>query len=214
MKKSELLDWLQEEYRHWEALLEEIGTAHMDKPGVNGDWSIKDMVAHLYYGWQPRLIARTYQATQRGEPEPPPPWPAHLQTDDEINAWIYKSTHRRSVREVLDESQQVFQHLMAVVEGLPEDVRIELLHENKEIFISYGWAINASLLVNSFIISMMTMSQIAPGWRALRNNQRLSLKRKIWIEPTPFLRRFMLCQRFNIGMEFIHRLDQDIGVVD
>ena len=133
MKKSELLDWLQEEYRQWEALLEEIGTVRMDQPGVNGDWSIKDMVAHLYYGWQPRLITRI-QAAHRGEPEPPPPWPAHLQTDDEINAWIYESTHGRSVSEVLDESQQVFQQLMTVVEGLPEDVRIEVLHENERDF--------------------------------------------------------------------------------
>ena len=133
MNKSELLDWLQEEYRQWEALLEEIGTARMDQPGVNGDGSFKDMVAHLYYGWQPRLITRI-QAAQRGEPEPPPPWPAHLQTDDEINAWIYESTHGHSVREILDESQQVFQQLMAVVEGLPEDVRIEILHENDRDF--------------------------------------------------------------------------------
>ena len=133
MNKSELLDWLQEEYRQWEALLEEIGTARMDQPGVNGDWSFKDMVAHLYYGWQPRLIARI-QAAQRGEPEPPPPWPAHLQTDDEINAWIYESTHGHSVREILDESQQVFQQLVAIVEGLPEDVRIEVLHENERDF--------------------------------------------------------------------------------
>ena len=133
MNKSELLDWLQEEYRQWEALLEEIGTARMDQPGVNGDWSFKDMVAHLYYGWQPRLIARI-QAAQRGESEPPPPWPAHLQTDDEINAWIYESTHGHSVREILDESQQVFQQLVAVVEGLHEDVRIEVLHENERDF--------------------------------------------------------------------------------
>lgn len=204
MNKSELLDWLQEEYRQWEALLEEIGAARMDQPGVNGDWSFKDMVAHLYYGWQPRLIARI-QAAQRGESEPPPPWPAHLQTDDEINAWIYESTHGHSVREVLDESQQVFQQLMAVVEGLPEDVRIEIRTRTIGIFISYGWAINASLLVNSFIISMTTMSQTyVPGWRVLRNNKRLRLKREIWIESTPFLCRFMFCQRFNIGMELVH----------
>lgn len=124
MKKSELLNWLQEEYQQWEALLDEIGTARMDQPGVNGDWSMKDMVAHLYYGWQPRLIARI-QAAQRDEPEPPPPWPAHLQTDDEINAWIYESNRGRSVREVLDESHQVFQQLLAVIEGLPDDTRID-----------------------------------------------------------------------------------------
>jgi hypothetical protein len=31
----------------------------------------------------------------------------------------------RSVREVLDKSRQVFQQLLAVIEGLPDEVRIE-----------------------------------------------------------------------------------------
>jgi len=125
MKKSELLDRLQEEYRQWEALLEQIGPTRMDQPGVNGDWSMKDIAAHLT-GWQPRLIARI-QAAQRNEPEPPPPWPAHLESEDDINAWIYESNRGRSVREVLDESHHVFQQLLAVIEGLPDDVRVEMI---------------------------------------------------------------------------------------
>ena len=123
MNKSELLNWLQEKYQQWEVLLEEIGPARMDQPGVNGDWSMKDIVSHLTC-WNRWLVARL-QAAGRGEPEPPPPWPAHLQTDDEINAWIYESNLGRSVRDVLDETQQVHQQLLEVIEGLRDDVRIE-----------------------------------------------------------------------------------------
>ena len=123
MKKSELLDWLQEEFQRWEAFLDQISPARMDQPGVNGDWSMKDIVAHLT-GWNRWLVARL-QAAQRREPEPPPHWPVHLQTEDEINAWIYESNHGRPVREVLGESHQVFQQLLAVIEGLPDEVRIE-----------------------------------------------------------------------------------------
>jgi len=123
MKKSELMHWLQEEYQRWEAFLDQIGTARMDQPGVNGDWSMKDVVAHLT-GWNRWLVARL-QAAGRGEPEPAPPWPAQLRTDDEINAWIYESNRGRALREVLDESHQVFQELLAVIEGLPDEVRIE-----------------------------------------------------------------------------------------
>jgi hypothetical protein len=133
MKKSELLNWLREEYQQWEAFLDQIGPALLEQPGVNGDWSMKDMVSHLYVGWQPRLIARI-QAAQRGEPEPAPPWPAHLKSDDEINAWIYEVSHERSLREVLDESRQVFQQLLAVVEGLPEDVQIEQVHQGGKVY--------------------------------------------------------------------------------
>ena len=89
MKKSELLNWLQEEYQQWEAFLDQIGPARMDQPGVNDDWSMKDIVAHLT-GWNRWLVVRL-QAAQRSEPEPPPPWPAYLQTEDEINAWNYES---------------------------------------------------------------------------------------------------------------------------
>jgi hypothetical protein len=132
MKKSELLDWLQEEYRQWEALLDEVGPACMEQPGVNGDWSLKDIVAHLT-AWNRRLASHL-QAAQRREPEPPPPWPAHLQGDDDINAWIYESNRARSVRELLDETQQVFQQILAFVEGLPEDVRIEQVHEGERVY--------------------------------------------------------------------------------
>ena len=123
MKKSELLHWLQEENRQWEALLDQIGPARMDQPGVNGDWSMKDIVAHLT-GWNRWLVARL-QAAGHSEPEPPPPWPAQLQTEVEINAWIYESNRGRPAREVLDESQQVFQQLLAVIEDLPDEIRID-----------------------------------------------------------------------------------------
>jgi hypothetical protein len=132
VNKSELLNWLQEEYQQWEAFLDQISPACMEQPGVNGDWSMKDIVAHLT-GWQAGQVTRV-QAAARGEPEPPPPWPAHLQTDDEVNAWIYESKHGRSLREVMHESRQVFQQLFAIIEGLPEDVRIEVLHEGERVF--------------------------------------------------------------------------------
>jgi hypothetical protein len=132
MNKSELVNWLQKEVREWEALLDQIGPMRMEQSGVNGDWSMKDVVAHLT-GWNRGLVARL-QAAARGEPEPPPPWPAHLQTDDEINAWIYESYRGRSLREVLEETHQVFQQLLTAVEGLPEDVRIEQVHRPGRVY--------------------------------------------------------------------------------
>jgi hypothetical protein len=123
MEKSKLLIRLRERYLQWEALLDEISPARMEQPGVNGEWSMKDLVAHLT-GWHRRQLA-TLRAAQRSEPEPVPHWPAHLQTEDEINSWIYGSNHGHSVQEVLDEMQQIFQELFAVIEDLPDDVRIE-----------------------------------------------------------------------------------------
>lgn len=123
MTKSELLQWLQKENQQWTALLDQIGPARMEQPGVNGEWSMKDIIAHLT-GWNIALVARLKAALQ-GQPEPPPPWPPSLQADDEINAWIYQSNRRRPLSEILDEMHQNYTQLLAAVETLPDDVRIE-----------------------------------------------------------------------------------------
>lgn len=118
MTKAKLLADLHHEQEQWEALLNQIGEARMDQPDVAGGWSIKDIVAHLT-GWRQRTVARL-QAAQHGEDDFAVPWPAHLQTDDEINAWLYEANRNRSVHEVLDDSRQVFQQLVAVIEAFPE----------------------------------------------------------------------------------------------
>ena len=118
MSKQALLAALQAENQHWIALLSQIGEAHMADPGVAGDWSLKDIIAHLT-GWRKRTVVRL-QAAQRGDPEPPPPWPVHLQTDDEINAWIYERNRHLSVQEVLADSAETFQQLVRAIAELPE----------------------------------------------------------------------------------------------
>jgi len=132
MNKSEILNWLQEEYQQWEALLERVDLPRMNQTGVNSQWSFKDLVAHLT-GWNRRLVANL-QAIQRNEPEPPPPWPVHLQTDDEINAWIYETNRERSVHQILDESDQVFQRLLTLIKELPEDIKIETVYQGERVY--------------------------------------------------------------------------------
>ncbi len=126
MNQPELLSWLRQEQQQWEALLERIGPARMEQPGVNGDWSMKDIVVHLT-GWQRKLNAEL-EAARRGDPKPPPPWPAQLQTEDEINGWIYASSEGRPASEVVDESHLVLQQIIAFIEQLPDDVRLEQVH--------------------------------------------------------------------------------------
>ena len=132
MNKSEFIIWLQEEHQKWEALIERIGPTHMDQVGVNGQWSFKDLIAHLIPDGL-RCIANL-QSVQRNEPEPPPPWPDHLQNDDEINAWIYQTNCERSVRQILDESQKMFQQLFTVVKELPDDVKIDTVPQGERTY--------------------------------------------------------------------------------
>jgi hypothetical protein len=47
MNKLDLLKWLTEVQQKWEFLLAAIGEMRMAQPDVNGDWSKRDIVAHL-----------------------------------------------------------------------------------------------------------------------------------------------------------------------
>lgn len=116
--KARLLSDLRNEQAGWEELLDEIGEERMIQPGVAGEWSVKDIIAHLT-GWRRRSVGR-FQAALRHEPTPPTPWPAHLETDDEINAWIYAASRDFSVSEVLRESREVFQQLVETLDAFPE----------------------------------------------------------------------------------------------
>jgi hypothetical protein len=125
MDKAQLLRWLGEEQQRWELLLAAIGETRMDQPGVNGDWSMRSVIAHLT-GWQRWLVTRL-QAASEGQAAPAPPWPASETSDDAINAWIDETYRTRTVREVLDDVSTVHARLLTIVESLPDDTRMELL---------------------------------------------------------------------------------------
>jgi hypothetical protein len=118
MTKAELIEDLRGEYKEWTDLLGQIGEERMDETGLTEQWSVKDVVAHLT-GWRWRTVGR-FAAASRGEAEPPMHWPSNLKTNDEINAWIYDQNHSRPVKDVLADSQAVFEALVAALEAFPE----------------------------------------------------------------------------------------------
>ncbi len=125
MNKLELLQWFTEEQQKWELLLAAIGQKRMDQSGLNGEWPMRDLVAHLT-GWQRWLVARL-KAARDGQPEPPPPWPAELKTEDDINAWIYETNRKNDVRQVLEDAHQVYEQMRAAIQDLPDDAQIKTI---------------------------------------------------------------------------------------
>ncbi|HET9922474.1 MAG TPA: ClbS/DfsB family four-helix bundle protein [Ktedonobacteraceae bacterium] len=129
MSRSQLISELRDEQAAWEALLRSIGQEHMTEPGVGGEWSIKDIVAHLT-GWRKRTVGR-FQAALQHQPEPATPWPSHLHTDDEINAWIAASNRDRPLSDILQEDRAVFEQLVDALNAFPE---AELMNLRR-----FGW---------------------------------------------------------------------------
>ena len=79
--KTDLIDRLQRERAFWEALLRVVSEADMLLPGVVGDWTFKDVVAHLT-GWRKRTIARIANPGQGRDPRPAE-WPVDLDDLDD-----------------------------------------------------------------------------------------------------------------------------------
>lgn len=74
MTKAELIAAIAQGCSEWDALISSIPRERMTEPGVNGEWSIKDIVAHVaWYEWWTAEFIRT-----RDWPELPP----HLDSPD------------------------------------------------------------------------------------------------------------------------------------
>ena len=131
MNKAEYIDWLQHSHADFRATLDQVPADRWEEAGVAGSWSMKDVLAHLT-GWNRKLVAEL-DAEQRGAPAPAMPWSAELESDDEINAWFYEHNHSRQLNELLEEEQQVFDELVAIIGRFPDDILIEtVVHEGRD----------------------------------------------------------------------------------
>jgi hypothetical protein len=119
--KSALLDWARRERAGWELLLAEVGAARMGEPGPMGEWSFKDLLAHLT-AWQRHAQAPLDEAL-RGE-RPAPPWPAGLDPESDqgaINRAVFERTRDLPVAEVIREGRRAWDRLEDGIATLPEE---------------------------------------------------------------------------------------------
>lgn len=116
-QKTDLLTAIQEQRAALEELLAELTQAEMVLPGVEGEWSVKDILAHLA-AWQEYTLYRLEAALAGRFPEKPP-----LQGWEEIHAQNqqYFETYRSlSLGEVLYAFRSTYARMVAKVEALDE----------------------------------------------------------------------------------------------
>jgi hypothetical protein len=118
MTGARLAEILRAERAQWNALLSQVGLERMEVAGVEGEWSVKELVAHLT--WYERAVVEGAQGvlstgtfTRRR--------PAGVSLDEQ-NAQIATESRARPASEVLAEADTVFGQLLTVVEACPEDI--------------------------------------------------------------------------------------------
>ena len=113
MNKTELLDTMRDRRADWDALLAEVGNERMTQPGVAGEWSVKDIVAHVT--WAESETAQLLQPRGFVESQL---WEL---PQDERNAVVFELNRGRPLPEVLAEAAEVFQQLLDAVQALAEE---------------------------------------------------------------------------------------------
>lgn len=119
--REEALAAVEHQREAWLALVAEVGPERLETPGAMGDWTFKDLAAHLN-GWQERKVSLLENVAAGKYELPPEPWPADITDVHDINDWIYAANKDRPVDEVLADATAQYDRMRAAVEKIPEDV--------------------------------------------------------------------------------------------
>lgn len=131
--KAQIIKRLRAERKRLEQNLAYLSPAEMLQPGVVGEWSAKDVLAHLAE-WQAQMPV-WIAAARRGERvESPAPGLTWKQLDI-FNQRIYQAHREKPLAEVLEYFRTTDRQFMEMVESMAED---EMLAHSRYEFIGQG----------------------------------------------------------------------------
>jgi len=113
MDKIRFLDTLLAERAEWDRVLSQIDVARMVVPRVAGEWSVKDVVAHVTWFEREMVGVLTAYALVGSDLWDLP--------GDERNRVIFEQNRQRPLDDVLTEARQVFDQLLAAVRPLSDE---------------------------------------------------------------------------------------------
>jgi hypothetical protein len=114
LTKPELLQRIRDERRALEKVLARLTHARMLLPGVDGEWSVKDALAHIS-AWERNMLRWTGSLLAGQPPATPDPWDV-----ERINAGIYAQIKDQPLAEVLEEFRESYRAALALAESLTE----------------------------------------------------------------------------------------------
>src|SRR5262245_16684528 len=120
MTKDQLLDRITREHSTFANSFAQLSEAQMTQPGVQNEWSVKDILAHINF-WH-RRMSYLIDCARRGEPFAP----LHREGEDgdaaidRVNAENEAANKHRPLAEVRAEYEQSYQQALASVGRLAD----------------------------------------------------------------------------------------------
>ena len=126
--KQAVLARIDRERELWNALVAEVDSAWTEESNAMGEWSFKEVVAHLA-GWR-QLFVDELVATVQGTPIAPQPWPFTFVWSEEgtpegeakvqaINEWLAEQGRERTYAQVLAQTSLHWTTMRAAVDLMP-----------------------------------------------------------------------------------------------
>jgi hypothetical protein len=116
--KSELVQMVKSKRRELENLIESIPPSRLTETGVENDWSVKDIMAHISR-WE-HMMCEWIKDLQAGiipdRPPPGQPW----ENLDQINASIFEENKQKPFSRVQAEFQSSYKSTLELIEITPE----------------------------------------------------------------------------------------------
>lgn len=121
--KEHILAALREQFENWKKLLSRISDEQLTTSAFDLDWSIKDVMAHLW-AWQQISIARLEAGLQDRQPEFPR-WITESvehweEAADKVNALTFGRYHNKPWPEIYDAWRSGFLHLLETGDQISE----------------------------------------------------------------------------------------------
>ena len=99
MTKDEIVKALEDTRKEFLAAIEGLSDQQLQEPGVNGDWSVKDLLYHISL-WEAELVTLLWQATAGQTPTTVHFTQAHF---DETNALWYAQGMSRPLEAIRED---------------------------------------------------------------------------------------------------------------
>ncbi len=118
LARLEMLAEFKQEWVNIERICATLSEAEMTAPGVEGEWSVRDILCHLS-AWEKYLLDRLGMV-MTGQP---PQYAVMTSWDDvhRFNAQVYADSKDRSPTSVVIEFRSLYHGVMTVLEALSDD---------------------------------------------------------------------------------------------